>query len=113
MLDSLAGLAGELRLAPNRTLTLLDVDPAAAPALRESLASLGLVVVPDSGWEGLSACAGMGACAKAELDVRAAAAERAEQRGPGDPTEHWSACERRCGEPAGVSLPVYPGHPLP
>jgi precorrin-3B synthase len=111
-LESLAGLAGELRLAPNRTLTLLDVEPGRAPALLESLAALGLVVVPDSGWEGLSACAGMGACAKAELDVRAAAAERAGQRRAGDPTEHWSACGRRCGEPA-HALPVYPGHPLP
>jgi sulfite reductase beta subunit-like hemoprotein len=112
-LEALAALAGELRLAPNRTLTLLDVEPGRAPALLEALGSLGLVVVPDSGWEGLSACAGMGACAKAELDVRAAAARRAEQRHAGDATEHWSACGRRCGEPTDVGLPVYPGHPLP
>jgi sulfite reductase beta subunit-like hemoprotein len=94
----------EVRLSPWRTLTVVDVAPARAAELADELAGLGLVVTPDSGWERLTACAGLGACAKARLDVRAAAAARAAVRPPGAPAEHWSACERRCGEPRDVAL---------
>lgn len=109
----LAGLAavvrtagGELRLSPSRTVTVLDVDPARAPALTRRLAALGLVVALPSGWRRLSACAGMGACRHARADVRAAAARRAAVRGPRAPVEHWCACERRCGEPRGEGISV-------
>ncbi len=101
-LDGLASLArrrgGELRFAPWRTVTVVDLPAKAAEATERELGHLGLVRDPDSGWPGLSACAGLGACRRARGDVRAAAAARAAQREPGAPAEHWTACERRCGE---------------
>jgi sulfite reductase beta subunit-like hemoprotein len=107
MLDGLAALGVDLRLSPWRTLTVVDVASRAdALSLAGCLDALGLVVEADSGWARLSACAGLGACANASLDVRAAAAARAAVRAPGAPAEHWSACERRCGEPRRVAAAV-------
>jgi precorrin-3B synthase len=94
------------RLGAGRTLTLVDVAPAEASATEGFLASLGLVVQARSGWCGLTACAGIGRCAKARLDVRAAAEHRARVRRPDAGLEHWAACERRCGERAGTDVAV-------
>ena len=109
-IDALGALAdrasGELRLSSWRTLTLCDVEAHRADWALRALESAGLVVSPDSGWMGLSACAGLGACSKALLDVRAAAARRAGQRDGSSPREHWSACERRCGQPAAAGLSI-------
>jgi precorrin-3B synthase len=110
-LDSLAELAraqaGDLRLSARRTLTVLDVERERTAEVVRTLEGLGLVVSPRSGWEGLSACAGLGACSRAKMDVRAGAAGRAPVRGGDDPIEHWSGCERRCGEPADVGIAVF------
>lgn len=95
---------GELRISPQRTLTFPDLPPAAVPALSAAVSELGLIGDPGSGWDGLSACAGLGACAQARLDVRAEAERRARERVAGAPREHWAACERRCGRPAGRHL---------
>lgn len=92
-LDGLAELVPEVRIGVARTLTAFDVDPA-------RLRALGFVDDPDSGWFGLTACAGLGACAKARRDVRSEAAARALLRTAGDPPEHYAACERNCGAPA-------------
>jgi precorrin-3B synthase len=104
--DRLATLSDDVRLSTRRTLTLVDVDPAAAPATAEALGSLELIDDPDSGWFGLTACAGLGACARAERDVRALAAARAGQRTGGDPPEHFAACARNCGRP--LDAKVHP-----
>jgi sulfite reductase beta subunit-like hemoprotein len=106
-LAALAQRRGDVRISLWRTVTLLDVAPAEAATVQDELAACGLVTDADSGWTGLTACAGLGACARARHDVRAIAARRAAERRPGDPPEHWVACERACGRPAGVeaSLP--------
>ncbi len=98
-LRAIAAVTDDVRLAPARTLTLPDLDPASIAVIEQSLRALGLIDDPSSGWHGLSACAGLGACARARYDVRATAERRAGERGPGDPREHWAACERRCGRP--------------
>src|SRR5206468_1592153 len=97
---TLRALRGDVRLSPWRTLTVLDGADA------RELEALGLVVRSGSGWAGLSACAGLGACARARLDVRAAAGRRAALRDSDAPAEHWSACERRCGERPGIEVAV-------
>jgi sulfite reductase beta subunit-like hemoprotein len=101
-LQALRALGRELRLAPGRTLTLCDCDPGDAVRIAAALAAAGFAVAPGSGWSGLSACSGMGACSKALLDVRSVAIARAAERDGSSPSEHWAACERRCGQPADV-----------
>lgn len=96
-LRGLAALAPELRVSPWRTVTLVDLIDAGRAA--DALRALGLVLDTASGWRGLTACAGLGACPRARLDVRTAAGLRAGRRQPGDGPEHWSACPRRCGLP--------------
>jgi precorrin-3B synthase len=95
-------LGAGVRVSPWRTLSFVDVPTSAVGELLDDLQDLGLVASDASGWAGLSACAGLGACARALVDVRAAAAERAAVRDASSPIEHWSGCERRCGEPSGA-----------
>jgi sulfite reductase beta subunit-like hemoprotein len=102
----LARIAPEVRVGVNRTLTVPDSEPARADSLVEELRALGLVLGEGSGWAGLTACAGLGACSKARVDVRSAAARRAAVRGADAPSEHWAACERRCGQTRGVAIGI-------
>lgn len=75
----------DLRVATNRTLTVPGVEAVAAPAVTQALRQVDLATAADSGWHGLTACSGAGACRRALIDVRAAAAERATRRGPDAP----------------------------
>jgi len=84
---------GDARVSQRRTLTFVDVPPAAAEDLVPALADLGFVVSEQSGWWGLSACAGTGACVRARADVRAAATARAQVRRAG------AAARRACPSP--------------
>ncbi len=105
-LDSGAGLDARVRISPWRTLAFVDVPASVVAQLTGELEGMGLIASDDSGWSGLSACAGMGACARALADVRAAASERSLARKLSSPSEHWSGCERRCGEPADAAVRV-------
>jgi sulfite reductase beta subunit-like hemoprotein len=95
-----------IRVSPWRTLTVVDIPAPAVANVLDELERIGLVASDASGWAGLSACAGLGACARALVDVRAEAMARAALRDASSPTEHWSGCERRCGEPADVGIRV-------
>jgi precorrin-3B synthase len=108
-LGSGAGNDACVRVSPWRTLTFVDAPASVASQLLAKLQGMGLIGSDASGWSGLSACAGMGACAKALADVRAAAVVRALVREPSSPLEHWSGCERRCGEPADAGVLVVAG----
>lgn len=106
VLLELARLGDDVRLSTRRTVTLVDVDPDEADAAGAALQHCGLQIDGASGWVGLTACAGIGACRSALADVRATAAQRARVRLPGAPIEHWAACGRRCGESADVGVAV-------
>jgi len=103
---ALASLTDEVRVSRWRTFSVRDVAEAEVASLQRSLADLGLVVAPHTGWTRLSACPGVGGCAKARIDVRAAARRRARVRSARAGAEHWSACERRCGEPRDAAISV-------
>jgi sulfite reductase beta subunit-like hemoprotein len=109
-LADLLAPSAAVRLSPWRTLSFVDVATADAGGLARELRELELIVSGGSGWVGLSACSGLGACARARADVRAAATLRAAVRDDASPREHWSGCERRCGEPpdAGVRVVATP-----
>jgi precorrin-3B synthase len=94
----------DVRCSVQRTLTLPDLDAGAVEVVEGALRALGLVDDPASGWHGLSACSGLGACVRAGHDVRAEAVGRAGERCADDPLEHWAACDRRCGRPSGPHI---------
>jgi precorrin-3B synthase len=106
LLRSLARVPAGVRLSNRRTVTIVDLDESAVPATRAALEDAELVLDATSGWVGLTACAGTGACPRASADVRGAATRRAAQRGARAPAEHWAACERRCGEMPGTPAAV-------
>jgi precorrin-3B synthase len=98
-LRAVADLADDVRFSTARTLTVVDLQPEVVERTQAMLVDAGLIADPASGWVGLTACAGEGACAKARYGVRAAAARRAAERGAGGRPEHFAGCDRLCGRP--------------
>ncbi len=110
LLRALARLSpAGVRLATRRTVSIVDLDGGQVAPMRAALAGAELVLDGASGWVGLTACAGTGACPRALGDVRGAATERALARSARDPAEHWAACERRCGELPATPITVTAG----
>ena len=99
-LRTLADLAEDVRVSTARTLTVVDLQPEVVERTQAMLVNAGLIADPASGWVGLTACAGEGACAKARYGVRAAAARRAAEPRAGARPEHFAGCNRLCGRPA-------------
>jgi precorrin-3B synthase len=95
---------GQIRVTPWRSVVLGGL--VAVEEVVPRLESAGLVVEPESPWNGVTACAGKPGCAKALADVRADAREATSRIHPGRKTVHWSGCERRCGRPAGEFVDV-------
>jgi precorrin-3B synthase len=95
---------GQIRVTPWRSVVLGGLQ--AVDEVVPRLESVGLVVEPESPWNGVTACAGKPGCAKALADVRADAREVTPRIDPGRKTVHWSGCERRCGRPAGEFVDV-------
>ncbi len=125
-LDLLAAIAdadgdGRVMVTPWRSVVLRDLDAAAVARGSDRLAAMGLVVDADSGWVGVTSCAGRPGCAKALADVRRDAGRSAgagsapvrsgtSDGGPRHRRDrlpvHWSGCARRCGQPAGEVVEV-------
>jgi precorrin-3B synthase len=91
LLADIAEPGTEVRLTPWRSVVVPDGAAAAA-----ACAAAGLIVSPDHALASITACSGLGECARALADVRADALAAA----PLGRAAHWSACERRCGQPA-------------
>ncbi|WP_261565997.1 nitrite reductase [Frankia gtarii] len=113
-LDLLAAVAedggdGQVIVTPWRSVVLRDLDLAVLAGASDRLGAAGLVVDPESGWVGVTSCAGRPGCARALADVRRDAARSAEVAGSVRRElrpVHWSGCARRCGQPAGEVVEV-------
>jgi precorrin-3B synthase len=101
-----AALTRDVRLGAGRTMTVVDVEPDAVAVVQHELRAAGLLTEPAPGWRRLTACSGLGACARARGDVRTAARARVAARTARSGSEHWAACERGCGRPPDVSTAV-------
>ncbi|MDQ0472461.1 precorrin-3B synthase [Labrys wisconsinensis] len=111
-LDGLAALAAEhgcgLRLSPWRAILLAPVPAAAAPALAERIAALGLVVDPADPRLAVAACPGSPACASGEGAAQRDAVRFAEALAPllarGGISVHVSGCPKGCARRAPATL---------
>jgi precorrin-3B synthase len=101
-----ASAGDPLRITPWRRLVIRDLELPAALAVRELLASVGLVVTAGTAWSRITACAGRPGCAKSLRDVHADARRFAAQATAVGPALHWAGCERACGTPAGEVVRV-------
>ncbi len=110
---------GLVTVTPWRSVVLDGIDPALTPGHLSALRGAGLVTDPNSGWPGMTACAGQPGCGKARADVRADAtamvtdvdlarvwAPDRSAASSGPPAVHWAGCERRCGRPADAVIEV-------
>ncbi|WP_410469510.1 precorrin-3B synthase [Burkholderia anthina] len=116
-LERLAALAeadgdGTLSMTPWQGVFMHGVPNARAAAMREALASLGLVCASSEPLAALVACAGSAGCAKAHADTKHDA--RALAARLGHPLDvHLTGCERHCALPhpaAHTLVAVAPAH---
>ncbi|WP_246074906.1 precorrin-3B synthase [Nonomuraea terrae] len=99
---AIAAQGAPVRLAPWRSVILLDLAPEAAERAAEALSAAGLVTDPASPWIGVTACTGRPGCAKSRADVQEDARRWVAALDAPPPTPvHWAGCERRCGLPRG------------
>ncbi|WP_018387240.1 precorrin-3B synthase [Ancylobacter sp. FA202] len=90
--------------AAGRALLLVGLTPAAAPALRDVAAGLGLLADPKDPRRRVYACAGQPACASARLDTHELAATLVPLLDGRD--LHVSGCPKGCAHPAKAALTI-------
>jgi precorrin-3B synthase len=92
--------AGEIRLAPKRSLLLLCPSIASATAVQEAARKAGFVVDAADPRRSIAACPGSPACASGHIPARAIAAEVAASMPRDlDLDLHVSGCAKRCASP--------------
>jgi precorrin-3B synthase len=97
---------GELRLTPWRSVVVPGLPGPRAAAHLAELERVGLLTDDTAALAGVTACAGRPGCVKARSDVHhdAALAHAGDRSATTTLPVHWSACERRCGHPAGAHV---------
>lgn len=120
-LQALAALAEEyrceLRVAPQQSVLLVDVDPSAAPLVAERMHRIGLSCNAHALLTHTIACSGTTGCAKARADTKRDALRLVEWLEPRlqgmAPSIHLTGCERSCAAAQCAEftlLATAPGH---
>jgi precorrin-3B synthase len=101
--------ATEIRLAPGHALMVLGIAPGRIGAAQALALGHGLRAFPHDPRNHIAACAGLGACASAQIDTRAVAqtvVDTAPALLDGSLTVHISGCSKGCAKPSASALTI-------
>jgi precorrin-3B synthase len=106
---AVAASAQGFRVAPGRTLMIIGLSRATAPAFVMAAEEIGFIVSPNDPRRSVIACAGAPICASAHIATRAIApriAEAADASMTNGQTIHISGCAKGCAHAAAAALTV-------